>query len=142
MAATAQEADKRAKLFLRGLCNPNSKLEVPQFEHSFDRTALRYLAFDSITADRPGHITCELPAIKDVCNAMGTLHGGCIGAPRGFLMCSVTLFHLAHCWPSNWEHAGGGYTYSHAVRITCSQSSTLQPVPCLLHHMLQMVLNK
>lgn len=78
MATTASEANRRAKIFLRALCDPNSKLKIPQLEHSFDRTALRYLSMDSIKADRPGHTSCELLAVSSVCNAMGTLHGGCI----------------------------------------------------------------
>lgn len=75
MATSPDEADCRARAFFRYVCDPAQATK----ESTFDRTALQYIDFDSVKAERPGHTYCEIVAVHAVCNGMGSLHGGCIG---------------------------------------------------------------
>lgn len=79
MATTKEEATWRARVFLRALSDPKKKGMLPNFVESFDRTALSNINVDSIKADKVGHTSCEIVAVQNICNTMGTLHGGCIG---------------------------------------------------------------
>jgi hypothetical protein len=65
----------RAKVFMSALADETSQ----NFSLNFDGVALSSVNMGTVTSNGPGHTSCELPVTERVCNAMGTLHGGCIG---------------------------------------------------------------